>query len=266
VEDPELSPPPLAMADLLRIIERLRGPGGCPWDREQTARSMVRYLLEETYELADAVASDAAENVCEELGDVLFHVLFIARMHAEAGAFTLADVCRAISDKMIRRHPHVFGSTTVADSDEVVRNWRRIKQGEKNNHQCQSVLDSVPASMPSLMRAFAVSERAARARFDWQDMDGVLAKLGEEVAEFREALRRGMPEEVCEEFGDVLFTLVNVGRFAGVHPEAALAGAARKFEKRFRQMEQVIGDSGRELESVPQSEKDHIWESIKVTA
>ena len=120
MEDPELSPPPLAMADLLRIIERLRGPDGCPWDREQTARSMVRYLLEEAYELADAVASDAAGNVCEELGDVLFHVLFMAQMHTEAGAFTLADVCRAISDKMTRRHPHVFGSTTVADSDEVV--------------------------------------------------------------------------------------------------------------------------------------------------
>lgn len=265
MENPELSPPPLALADLIRIIERLRGPDGCPWDREQTARSMVQYLLEEAYELADAVASDEAENVCEELGDVLFHVLFIARMHAEAGAFTLADVCRAIADKMIRRHPHVFGSTTVADSDEVVRNWRRIKQGEKNNHQRPSVLDSLPASLPSLMRAFAVSERAARARFDWQDVDGVLAKLSEEVAEFREALRRGLPEEVCEEFGDVLFTLVNVGRFAGVHPETALAGASRKFEKRFRQMEKVIGDSGRDLESVPQSEKDHIWESIKAT-
>lgn len=254
------------MADLLRIIERLRAPDGCPWDREQTPRSMVRYLLEEAYELADAVASDAAENICEELGDVLFHVLFVARMHAEAGAFTLEDVCRAISDKMIRRHPHVFGSTTVAGSDEVVRNWRRIKQDEKSNHQRQSVLDSVPASLPSLMRAFAVSERAAGARFDWQDVDGVLAKLAEEVAEFREALRGGKPEAVCEEFGDVLFTLVNVGRLAGVHPETALAGAARKFEKRFRQMEKVIGDSGRQLESVPQSEKDRIWESIKVSA
>ncbi len=265
MEDPELSPAPAAMADLLRIIERLRAPDGCPWDREQTPRSMVRYLLEEAYELADAVASDATENICEELGDVLFHVLFVARMHAEAGAFTLADVCRAISDKMIRRHPHVFGSTTVAGSDEVVRNWRRIKQDEKSNHQRQSVLDSVPASLPSLMRAFAVSERAAGARFDWQGVDGVLAKLAEEVAEFREALRRGMPEAVCEEFGDMLFTMVNVGRLAGVHPETALAGAARKFEKRFRQMEKVIGDSGRQLESVPQSEKDRIWESIKVS-
>lgn len=265
MEDPELSPPPAAMADLLRIIERLRAPDGCPWDREQTPRSMVRYLLEEAYELADAVASDAAGNICEELGDVLFHVLFVARMHAEAGAFTLADVCRTISEKMIRRHPHVFGSTTVAGSDEVVRNWRRIKQDEKSNHQRQSVLDSVPASLPSLMRAFAVSERAAGARFDWHDVDGVLAKLAEEVAEFREALSRGMPEEVCEEFGDVLFSLVNVGRLAGVHPETALAGAARKFEKRFRQMEKVIGDSGRQLESVPQSEKDRIWESIKVS-
>ncbi len=251
------------MADLLRIIERLRGPDGCPWDREQTARSMVRYLLEEAYELADAVASEAAENVCEELGDVLFHVLFIARMHAEAGAFSLADVCGAIADKMTRSHPHVFGSATVAGSEDVVRNWRRIKQDEKNHPPRPSVLDSLPTSLPSLMRAFAVSERAARARFDWQDLDGVLAKLGEEVAEFREALSRGRPEEVCEEFGDVLFTLVNVGRLAGVHPETALTGAALKFEKRFRQMERVIGDSGRELESVPQSEKDHIWEAIK---
>jgi MazG family protein len=261
-----MNPPPLAMADLLRIIERLRGADGCPWDRQQTARSMMRYLLEEAYELADAVASEEAGNVCEELGDVLFHVLFIAQINAEAGAFSLAEVCRAIADKMIRRHPHVFGSATVADSDEVVRNWQRIKQGENHPHQRQSVLDGLPASMPCLMRAFAVSERAARARFDWQDVDGVLAKLAEELAEFREALRRGMPEEVCEEFGDVLFTLVNVGRLAGVHPETALAGAARKFEKRFRQMETVIGDSGRELESVPQSEKDLIWESIKASA
>jgi hypothetical protein len=172
---------------------------------------MVRYLLEETYELADAVASDAAENVCEELGDVLFHVLFIAQMHAEAGAFTLADVCRGISDKMTRRHPHVFGSTTVADSDEVVRNWRRIKQGEKNNHQRRSVLDSLPASLPSLMRAFAVSERAlapvrqedVRARWPSWEKRMACARLQRHAGRGLRGIRR------CAVY------LVNVGRLPG---------------------------------------------------
>jgi MazG family protein len=252
--------PPSAMHDLIQVIERLRGPSGCPWDREQTPRSMVRYLLEEAYELADAIESDAAEPACEELGDVLFHVLFLVRLFAERGQFDLDAVCRGIVEKMKRRHPHVFGSARVADSADVVRNWQQIKKEEKNNGTQASVLDSVPASLPGLLRAHAVSQKAAAALFDWTELSGVLAKLDEELAEFKRAVGR---EEAAGEFGDILFTLVNVARFSGVHPETALTGAVRKFERRFRAMEQIIAGSGRALEEVPQSEKDRIWEEVK---
>lgn len=252
-----------ALDELVRIIARLRGPNGCPWDREQSARSMVRFLIEEAYELADAVAADHAEHVCEELGDVLFHVLFLTQMHAEKGQFDLEQVCREIAAKMKRRHPHVFGEVRVADSAEVVRNWQQIKRDEKAADARPSLLDAVPASQPSLMRAYAVSERAARVRFDWEDLTEVLAKLQEELAEFTAAVGRKDAAEVALEFGDILFTLVNVARFSGVHPETALTAAVQKFERRFRRMEAVVADSGRELESVPQSEKDRIWEAIK---
>ena len=251
------------MDDLIRVIERLRGPGGCPWDREQTPRSIVRYLLEEAYELADAIESEDAASVREELGDVLFHVLFLARMYAEKDEFDLEGVCRVIAAKMKRRHPHVFGSTQVADSAEVVRNWQQIKQKEKDPDARASVLDSVPASLPGLMRAYAISERAAAAQFDWDGLDGVLQKLEEELAEFRAASDRNDADQIALELGDILFTLVNVARFSGVHPEAALVGAVKKFERRFRAMEKIISDSGRDLESVSQEEKDRIWEGIK---
>jgi tetrapyrrole methylase family protein/MazG family protein len=251
------------MDELIRIIERLRGPAGCPWDREQTPHSMVRYLLEEAYELADAIESDGAGPVCEELGDVLFHVLFLAQMYAEGGQFDLEAVCRVIAAKMKRRHPHVFGSTQVADSAEVVRNWQQIKQNEKDADEPASVLDSVPASLPGLLRAHAVSKRAAAAAFDWDDLSGVFAKLDEELAEFKAAAGRNDAAQAAQEFGDILFTLVNIARFSGVHAETALAGAIKKFERRFRAMEKVIAASGRALEAVPQSEKDRIWEDIK---
>ncbi len=251
------------MDELIQIIKRLRGPDGCPWDREQSSRSMVRFLIEEAYELADAIASDHAEHVREELGDVLFHILFITQMHAEKGQFDLEQVCREISEKMRRRHPHVFGAVRVADSAEVVRNWHQIKRDEKAAGVRSSALDTVPAGLPGLMRAYAVSERAARARFDWEDLPGVLAKLQEELSEFKAAVGRRDAAEAALEFGDILFTLVNVARFSGVHPETALAAALQKFERRFRRMEAIAADSGRELDSLPQSEKDRIWEAIK---
>lgn len=252
-----------ALAALIKIIERLRGPDGCPWDREQSPGSMVRFLIEEVYELADAIAAGHAGHVCEELGDVLFHVLFITQMHAEREVFDLEQVCRTIGAKMRRRHPHVFGSAQVADSAEVVRNWQQIKRAEEGPGKRLSVLDAVPAGLPGLMRAYAVSERAARVQFDWDDLAGVLAKLQEEMAEFTAASGRNDDAEAALEFGDILFTLVNVARFRGVHPEAALTAAVQKFERRFRRMEAVVAESGRDLESVPQSEKDRIWEAVK---
>jgi tetrapyrrole methylase family protein/MazG family protein len=255
--------PPSAMDDLIRVIATLRGPGGCPWDREQTPRSMARFLLEEAYELADAVESETSAAVREELGDVLFHVLFLSIMHAEGGHFDLDGVCRTVADKMRRRHPHVFGSTQVKDSAEVVRNWQEIKRSEKGNDRRESVLDAVPASLPGLLRAFAVSERAARARFDWRDLGGVMDKLEEELSEFRAAAAAGDAESTAREFGDILFTLVNVARFCGVHPESALTAAVRKFERRFRDLEKTATAGGRELAAVPQEEKDRIWDEIK---
>jgi MazG family protein len=255
--------PLAAMEELVQVIERLRGPQGCPWDREQTPRSMVRFLLEEAYEVADAVDSDAAAEVQEELGDVLFHILFLALMYAEAGHFDLDAVCRVIADKMRRRHPHVFGSVQVSGSAEVVRNWQEIKRGEAGNGRRESVLDAVPSGMPGLLRAMAVSEHAARARFDWKDLGAVLQKLDEELAEFRAAAAAGDPEEMGRELGDILFTLVNVARFSGVHPESALTAAVRKFERRFRALEKVATADGRELAAVSQEEKDRIWDEIK---
>ncbi len=253
----------MALSRLIGIIVRLRGPDGCPWDREQSPRSMVRFMIEEAYELAEALEAGDAENACEELGDVLFHVLFLVRMHEEQAAFNLTDVCRGISEKMIRRHPHVFGATQVADSGEVVRNWKRIKQSEKSHAGRQSVLDGVPRGAPALVRALAVSEKAARARFDWESAEGVVAKLEEELGELRAALRQGRAPQVGEEIGDALFTLVNLARLAGHHPETALAGAVRKFERRFRGLEQEVAARGQELSAVPQAEKDRIWDSIK---
>ena len=255
--------PVSALDELIRVIETLRGPGGCPWDREQTPRSMARFLLEEAYELADAVESDTPPAVQEELGDVLFHVLFLAQMHAEAGQFDLDGVCRAIADKMRRRHPHVFGTTQVADSAEVVRNWQEIKRNEKENGRRESVLDAVPAGMPGLLRAYSVSERAARARFDWKDLSAVMEKLEEELAEFRAAAAAGDAEQTSREFGDILFTLVNVARFSGVHPESALTASVRKFERRFRDLEKAAAAGGQAVADVPQEEKDRIWDEIK---
>lgn len=251
------------MNQLRRLVARLRGPDGCPWDREQTPRSIVRFLLEEAYELADAVAADDGPHVCEELGDLLFHVLLLAQMYGETEEFDLDEVCRLITEKMRRRHPHVFGSAQVADSADVVRNWQRIKREEKSAGRRVSVLDAVPPGLPGLLRAYTVSERAARANFDWMDMAGVIAKLEEELAEFKAAAGRCSADEMHREFGDMLFTLVNLGRFSGVHPETALMAAVQKFERRFRRMEKIIADSGRTLAAVPQSEKDMIWEHIK---
>jgi tetrapyrrole methylase family protein / MazG family protein len=308
MENHKIENQPGPMDELRRVIARLRGPGGCPWDREQTPRSIVRYLLEEAYELADAIAADHAridfktldhargqgagrfesgatstgferpatpppgvrrgyettsEHVCEELGDVLFQVLFIVHVYAEDGSFDLDAVCRMITEKMKRRHPHVFGSARVADSAEVVRNWQQIKQKEKPIDRKSSILDTVPASLPALMKAYAVSERAGHANFDWTDVPEVVAQLEEEVTEFKAAVASQDADQMNRELGDMLFTLVNVARLSGIHPETALSAGIQKFERRFRRMEAIISDSGRKLESVPQSEKDAIWDHIK---
>ncbi|UCF89907.1 MAG: nucleoside triphosphate pyrophosphohydrolase [Desulfobacterales bacterium] len=257
--EPEISP----LNALITLIETLRGGSGCPWDKKQTPHTMAVYLIEEMYELVHAIDSGSPQEVCEEMGDVLFHIFFIARLFQEKRHFTIQDVARQCTEKMIRRHPHVFGTTRVSSSDEVTQNWHRIKAKEKKGRTEDSVLDSVPANLPALMRAYRISDRAAGTGFDWDDPSDVWDKLEEELEELKSALARKDKDEVTNEFGDVLFTLTNVARFAKIHPETALAEAVKKFETRFRQMEEIIARSGRPMEAVSPNEKDRIWEHVK---
>lgn len=256
------------MEDLIALIKTLRGDEGCPWDRQQTARSMAVHLVEEVYEAVDAIQAGEPGAVREELGDVLFHIFFIAALFAEQGHFDIRDVIRTSTAKMIRRHPHVFGEERVASADEVRVRWRRIKQHEKGSAEKASILDSIPSGLPALMRAYRVSERAAGKGFDWQTLAGVLEKAEEEWHEFKAELGHGDPavlerQDVAMEFGDILFTLVNVARFARIHPETALTGAIAKFEKRFRHMEREIAAAGRRMESVSFDELQALWQAAK---
>lgn len=255
---------------IIELIETLRGKDGCPWDKKQTPRTIAAYLLEEIYELIEAIESGSSEHVCEELGDVLFHILFIASLFREMGHFDIKAVVDVNAKKMTRRHPHVFGNGSVDGAEAVGVQWHKIKMEEKNHTPEASILDSVPTGLPALMRAFRISERAAKAGFDWNDVSDVMAKVEEEWAELKYALKEqdrtnlGQGSMACElEFGDVLFTLVNVARFAHIHPESALRGSTRKFEKRFKHMEGQILKDRRTLESVSQAELDVLWEKAK---
>jgi len=210
---------------LTTLIQTLRDENGCPWDRKQTPDTMTRYLIEEVYELADAIASKNANAVCEEAGDVLFQLLFVINLFRESGHFCLQDVVETNVEKMVRRHPHVFGDVSATTPETVSQNWDKIKRQEKGPAGHGSVLNSIPSSMPALLRASMVSERAAKTGFDWDDIDAVMAKTMEEWEEFARELDapegRAGNDKAAMEFGDVLFTMVNVARFARIHPETA---------------------------------------------
>lgn len=252
------------------IIRILRGENGCPWDRKQTPRKMALYLIEEAHELLAAIDDDDPEAVREELGDVLFQILFIATMYQEKGQFRLEDAARTSREKMVRRHPHVFGGESAEDTEAVRRRWHAIKMAEKGNQDKKSVLDAVPRSLPAFMRAYRVAERAARTGFDWDNLAGVMEKVEEEWAELKAALAEAegsgdekLREAVAMEFGDLLFTLANVARFAKIHPETALAGSNRKFERRFRHMEAAAAGLEKKLEELTPAEFDNLWETAK---
>ncbi len=255
------------LSALIGLVDTLRGENGCPWDQKQTPQSMIMQLIEEAYELSGAIESGDPHAVCEELGDVLFHVFFLAQLYTETSDFTIEAVAAGITEKMIRRHPHVFGDSAVETAEDVRAQWYKIKKAEKENTKnasAASVLDSVSTALPAFMRAYRMSERAARAGFDWEDLDGVIEKAEEEWQEFKAAVREGRNQEaVLMEFGDVLFTMTNVGRFFRMHPERALTTANAKFEKRFRLLEKMIADGGQEFSSIRQEEKDRLWDQIK---
>lgn len=227
---------------LIKLVESLRGQPGCPWDKKQTPKSMLIYLIEEMYELADAIESNRAEEVREELGDVLFHIVFITRLFHEKGHFSIYGVARDITEKMIRRHPHVFGNARVDNTDQIRQNWYQIKQNEKKQFKKESVLDSVPINLPALMRAYRIGERTARSGFEWEDRQSLLDKLNSEFDQLKYSIASDQSDRISNDFGNLLFSLVNLARLLKIHPETALSGAVKAFEKRFRKMEKEVSD------------------------
>ncbi len=254
--------------ELLKVMARLRDPQqGCPWDREQTFATIAPYTLEEAYEVADAIARADMAELRDELGDLLFQVVFHARMAEEAGHFAFDDVVQAIVEKMVRRHPHVFADVVVADAAEQTRQWEAQKAREraaKAEGEHHSVLDGVAVALPGLTRAEKLQKRAARAGFDWPDVAGPLAKVEEELREVRAELQQGAAQErVVEEIGDLLFAAVNVARHAGVEAETALRQANLKFERRFRAVEAALAAAGKGLQEATIEEMDAQWEAAK---
>ncbi len=254
-----------AIARLLGIMDKLRDPGGCPWDREQTLRTLTPYLLEEAHEVIEAIESGDAEHHKEELGDLLFQVVFQARIARDEGKFDFAAVCEGISDKLTRRHPHIFADTKVSGSAEVVKNWERIKAEERKEkgQKPRSAIGGVPPGLPALVRAERITEKASAVGFDWKNVDDVLAKVHEELDELKEAHAGGDRTRVEEELGDLLFALANFARFAKVHPEEALRGTVRRFTARFEHIEARLAQEGRGPRDSTLEEMDRFWDEAK---
>ncbi|MSO92720.1 MAG: nucleoside triphosphate pyrophosphohydrolase [Rhodospirillales bacterium] len=256
-----------ALDRLIAIMAALRHPGkGCPWDLEQTFATIAPHTIEEAYEVADAIQKHDMEALKDELGDLLFQVVYHARMAQEAGTFTVADVAEAISDKLVRRHPHVFGSAVVADAEAQTRAWEDQKAEERRalgGRAAGSALDGVIAGLPALTRGVKLQRRAARVGFDWDDAKGVLAKLREEIEELTEAIEAKDEARAADELGDLLFTGVNLARKLGVDPESALRGANAKFESRFRRMEKLLAEKGLRCEAATLDQMEAAWGEAK---
>lgn len=258
------------MQQLLKIMAQLRDPqNGCPWDREQTFATILPYTLEEAYEVADAIEQSDMSALRSELGDLLFQVVFHARMAEEAGDFDFNDVVRAISEKLIRRHPHVFGDVKIADAEAQALAWEQYKQRERQEKAAEdqrpaSILDDVPRALPGLLRAVKLQRRVARVGFDWPDIGPVLAKIEEELQEIREELASGTDHaRMTHEVGDLLFACANLARHVQVDPEVAMRGINERFERRFRRIEELLHEQGRSVEQSTLEEMDVLWDQAK---
>ncbi len=264
------TPPPLTdkptvaerFVRLVEIMERLRGPEGCPWDRKQTRESLKPYIIEEAYEVLEAM-DEAPEALQDELGDLLFQILFHAELSREEGAFDITDVLTNITDKMIRRHPHIFGSASAETPEEVLLHWEEMKLAEQGVRPKESVLDGVPEALPGLLRARRLQEKASRVGFDWGKLAPVLEKVEEEWGELKAKATAGDSEGAKEELGDLLFSLVNAARFLDVNPEEALRQTVIKFISRFRHIERRAAEQGRALKEMSLAEMDELWEEAK---
>jgi MazG family protein len=258
---------------LVALQARLRARNGCPWDVEQTHRTLRTYLVEETYEVLDALESGDDAKFANEMGDLLLQIVFHSQIAAEEGRFTVSDVIREVHEKMVRRHPHVFGEKRAKDAAEVLKNWEQIKAQERRAEtekdgsgaakEEKSLLDGVPRTLPATLESLQLTKKAARAGFDWEDAAGIFEKMREECAELRHALEKKESAEVEEEIGDLFFAAVNLARFLKVDPEIALKNANAKFSRRFREMERLAAEKGRAFADVPRAEKEELWELAK---
>jgi tetrapyrrole methylase family protein / MazG family protein len=260
---------------LVAVQARLRAPGGCPWDREQTHSSLKTYLIEEAYEVLDAIETGNPKELAEELGDLLLQVLFHADLARETGAFDISDVITGIHDKMVRRHPHVFGNVKAETAGEVLKNWAQLKakekqatptEGEASQNPAPSTLDGVPRNLPALLEAYQMTRRAAQVGFDWERVEGIFEKLGEETAELRAALATSNRSATEEEVGDILFSVVNLARFLGLDPEVTLKHSNLKFKQRFQEMEREASRSGKRLSNLSKEKLEQLWEAAKTKA
>ncbi len=250
--------------ELVGILRRLRQPNdGCPWDLKQTHESIRPYLIEETYEVVEAIDKKDMAALKEELGDLLLQIVFHSQLEAEAGLFTIDDVLQYLNDKMIRRHPHIFGTIEAKHSDTVLKNWEEIKKNERKGKKRDSILDGIPTSLPALLRARRVQERAQSVGFDWDSIDPAMDKVREEVEEFAEVCQEGIQAKIEDEMGDIFFALVNTARFVNVDPEKALEKTIQKFMKRFRYIERKLAERAIKLSDATLAEMDAIWEEAK---
>jgi len=252
---------------MVALMSRLRGPEGCPWDRNQTLHSLRPFILEEAYELVDAIEQGKGEAIREETGDLLLEVLFVSQICAERGLFTSNDVLEGLEAKMVRRHPHVFGDQTAASAGDALAKWEAIKDAEKESDADApspgSMLGRIPRALPALVRAAKLSARAARVGFDWTSVEQIFDKLDEELRELREARQSGSPDAVAEELGDLLFVISNISRHLSVDPELALKAANQKFEERFRHIEEKLEADGRSPSDSSLKEMEALWQEAK---
>ena len=249
--------------ELVKLVDALRGEKGCPWDKKQTLDSLKPYLVEEVYEAVEAIDQGNLSRLQEELGDLLFHIVFLSRVCSEEGQFGIDDVITFIHAKMKRRHPHVFGGNAKANAEEVLKHWHDMKGEERAQKGQISLMDGIPTPLPALQKAEKVQRRAAQVGFDWEKAEDVLAKVSEELEELERAISHGRQDAISEELGDLLFSVVNVGRFLRVDAEGALRATVGKFIQRFREMERRLAEKGRTLDEAPLGEMDAEWEALK---
>ncbi len=249
--------------ELLHIMSRLRGEQGCPWDQKQDHRSIKPCLIEETYEVVEAIEEGSAVKLTEELGDVLLQVVFHAQIGKDEQTFQITDVIKTLNEKLVRRHPHVFADVQLDTAEAVLANWEAIKKKEKGEQQDSSLLQGIPKNIPGLLRAHRIQERVARVGFDWERIDGLFAKIDEELEEFKAAYREGGEEEINDELGDLFFMLVNLARFVEKDPESALHSTINKFVKRFNYIERALLEKGVGLEEASLEVMEELWQEAK---